>query len=131
MIESTHTNILRKLLDKATPGLWRSTMREAGRESKIPFAIERPFDSVVEPIADVCAFPPMNDPMWERKQANAQLLALSRQLAEELIATRDALSKCVNALHNTPFVGGVYDQQHSDAQLAAAQEAGDIMAKHR
>lgn len=45
--------------------------------------------------------------------------------ADLLVACNQALE----ALRNVPFVGGVYDQQHSDTQLAADQSLTAAISK--
>ena len=39
------------------------------------------------------------------------------------------IDHAVEALYNVPEVGGRYDQQHSDTQLAAAVELKELLAK--
>ena len=40
-----------------------------------------------------------------------------------------ALETCIQALHNVPEVGSVYDQQHSDTQTAAILAAEDAILR--
>lgn len=55
-------------------------------------------------------------------EANARLIA----------AAPDLLSECyraLEALRNVPFVGDIYDQQHSDTHQRAALSLSDAIAK--
>jgi len=39
-----------------------------------------------------------------------------------------AMERAIEALYNVPEVNGIYDQQHSDTQLAAILELKEIIA---
>lgn len=46
---------------------------------------------------------------------------------DKIDALFEALECCISALHNVPFVGDVYDQQHSDTHLSAVLKIQDAL----
>jgi hypothetical protein len=108
-----------------TPTPWRFIDRSEvsgipSTESSIPFAIEKAYDNCVEPIADICNFPPSSANHTARQRANAALIVRAVNSHQSLI---DALSEAVNL-----FRGGdlTNEQAHAlwkaDAALALAKE---------
>ena len=58
----------------------------------------------------------------DEQEANARLIVA----APEMYAL---IGKLASALYNVPMVGDVYDQQHSDTHMQAAQDARALLAR--
>lgn len=82
-----------------TPTPWRFIDRSEvsgipSTESSIPFAIEKAYDNCVEPIADICNFPPSSANHTARQRANAALIVRAVNSHQSLI---DALENIIKA----------------------------------
>jgi len=65
---------------------------------------------------------------WEERKMSTWESEMTPEAWKMVMEQKMAMERAIKALENVPEVNGIYDQQHSNTQLAAILELKEIIA---